>query len=308
MRLFFLWFAGLFLMVPPCVADDRTINPDALQGVWSSPDCTVADSVWIISKYFFIHTGPGEITVRPVRNWRQEETNGDRYFSFDAGDEKAGLINLTNDGLMRIAGSRADKDRTLSAQWEQLGGPPEEYSHCAKLFDHRPALGQREVNSIFLLDHALESCSGVTEMRFAKAKQCHRTLFDLVDSDGDEILNRAELMQLYRQAEFLQAGGPACGAATVFYPSGSERSATFADDLLRRTGGKAGFAAIEALFRADSIATDALPFQALKTVLPFLPVAQTSCPAAATDLSQNNFGGGPVPVAPENSNSERLIP
>ncbi len=148
----------------------------------------------------------------------------------------------------------------------------------------------------------------MTESGFAKATQCHRVLFGLLDSDDDEILSRAELMQLYRQSEFLQAGGPACSAAPAFYPSGSERSAAFADDLLRRTGGKAGFAALEALFRADSIATDGLPLQALKTVLPFLPVANEPCPGTETDLTRNNFGGSPVPDAPVNSSFEKLIP
>ncbi len=115
MRFFFFLLAGLLCLTAPCAAADRAVNPDALQGVWSSPDCTMADSVWVISKYFFIHTGPGEITVRPVQTWRQEETNGDRYFSFAAGRDKTGLINLTNDGLMRIARTAATEGGSLSA-------------------------------------------------------------------------------------------------------------------------------------------------------------------------------------------------
>jgi len=300
MKMIFLLFAALFFFPVTATAADQTITPTALQGVWSSPDCTMADQVWIISKHFFIHTGIGEIAVGAVRGWRQEEDRGDRYYHLDSGGKNSALINLTNDGLMRTIATPV-AEQSLSSQWAgSMVESSEEYSHCAKLFDSRPALGQREVNSIFLLDHAVANCAGVTPQDFSKATQCHRTLFDLVDSDANGALSRDEMMQLHRQFEFLQAGGALCPGAPVFYPSGSERSAAFADDILARTSGKTEFVELQSFFRSGQKAGTLL--QGLDNLLSFLSSPVTVCDTAAlpqSTVQQNNLGASPQQDAPQ---------
>lgn len=305
MKIVFVLFAVLLFFPAAASANDETITPSALQGVWSSPDCTMADQVWIISKHFFIHTSPGEIAAGAVRGWRQEENRGDRYYHLDSGGKDSALINLTNDGLMRTITTPA-AEQLLSLQWaEPRAETPEEYSHCAKLFDSRPALGQREVNSIFLLDHAVENCNGITPQNFSAAAQCHRALFDLVDLDANGALSRDEITQLHRQFEFLQAGGALCSGAPVFYPSGSERGAAFADDILLRTAGKTGFSDLSSFFRSGQKIGTLL--QGLDTLLPFLSSPATVCDTTAlsqstirqSTVSQNNLGASPQQDAPQ---------
>ncbi|MGZ9108306.1 MAG: hypothetical protein ACXW4B_05745 [Micavibrio sp.] len=299
MKTVFLLFAVLFFFPGFASATDRTATPDSLQGVWSSPDCTMADQVWIISKHFFIHTLPRDIAVGGIGDWRQEEDKEDRYFHLDAGGKNNTLINLTNDGLMRTIKAPA-AESPLSVQWSMEAGNPEEYSHCAKLFDSRPALGQREVNSIFLLDHAVENCNGLSPQDFGTATQCQKSLFDLVDSDTNGALSRDEMIQLHRQLEFLQAGGALCPGAPVFYPSGSERSAAFADDILGRTNGKTAFADLQSFFRSGQKAGTL--FQGLDRLLPFLSSPATACdtaPLPQSTVQQNNLGANPQKDAPQ---------
>lgn len=271
--------------------------PAALQGVWSSPDCTAADKVWVISRYFYIHTAPGDVSVGSVAGWQQDEGKEDRYYHLDTGKTDSIIINLTNDGLMRTVEIAADNS-ALSGQWAQLQEgedfSPQEYSHCAKLFDKRPALGQREVNSIFLLDQITEKCVGATPQNFSTARQCHKTLFYLLDANADGSLGRDELAGLHRQLEFLQAGTQACPGVAGFYPSGLNDSLAFADSILAQMKGRTSFADLSAKLRAGDVDLSALPLRGLNVFMPFVAGPATGCtPPAAAGLPQKNAGASP---------------
>jgi hypothetical protein len=142
-------------------------------------------------------------------SWRKDDNQGDTLYAFDASNSESGLINRTNDGLMKMIRGEVKKDAPLNALWgwtqEEVA---EEYSRCVKLFDTTPHMGQSEVNSIFLLDQAMEACQKVGAEKFSGAggAACRKRLFDLADTSGDHKLDRAELAVLERQLAFLNRG------------------------------------------------------------------------------------------------------
>jgi hypothetical protein len=192
----------------PARAADTT-SPDAMQGVWSSPDCADSKKAWIISAHYFIHADAQSLSVDRITGWRKDDNNGDTLYAFTSASTEDGLLNRTNDGLMKMIRGPVDGDRPLTDAWgwtqDEVG---EEYSRCVKLFDTTPQMGQSEVNSIFLLDQALDTCQAISPEKFlgSAGAACRKHLFNLVDGNGDKKLDHEELTTLERQLAFLNRG------------------------------------------------------------------------------------------------------
>lgn len=203
------FFALIFLTPHNAGAAESPITPAAMQGVWSSPDCADSKKTWIISAHYFIHADRQGVVIDRMTGWRKDDNNGDTLYAFDAASSESALINRTNDGLMKVIRGDVKKDAALNTLWgwtqEEVA---EEYSRCVKLFDTTPHMGQSEVNSIFLLDQAMETCRNVTAEKLSGAggAACRKNLFDLADGNGDHKLDRTELALLERQLAFLNRG------------------------------------------------------------------------------------------------------
>lgn len=186
-----------------------TTAPDAMQGVWSSPDCADSQKAWIISAHYFIHADDTSLFVDRITAWHKDDNNGDTLYAFRATNTPDGLLNRTNDGLMKMIRGDIDTTKPLTQSWgwtqDEIG---EEYSRCVKLFDTTPQMGQDEVNSIFLLDRALESCGTIEPQKFSGASgaACRKDLFKLADTNRDQTLDRAEINTAERQILFLNRG------------------------------------------------------------------------------------------------------
>lgn len=247
----------------PAQAQPTQENPLALQGIWSSPDCAQADSLWIVSKYFFIRSRAGGHNVDAARHWASASDDGEMFYGMQSAHGGAVLLNRTNDGLIKVVDGAFPEKQTLSQSWAATQDQPyNEYSHCAKLFDSNPSIGQVEVNTVFLMDMAADECKNIRAGEFAAAKACHQSLYSVLDSDQSGALDRAELMQLYRQVRFLRDGIAACPKASVTPEAPLKAaaqtsaptldSAAFADRVLRANGHKKiRFNDIPALMRTE---------------------------------------------------------
>lgn len=208
-RLATLGFLGMLSALPHAARAADTASPDTIQGVWSSPDCADSKKAWIISAHYFIHADAQSLSVDRIKGWRKDDNQGDTLYAFQAASTEDGLLNRTNDGLMKMIRGPVEATAPLTDAWgwtqDEVG---EEYSRCVKLFDTTPQMGQDEVNSIFLLDHALDTCQKLTPEKFsgASGEACRKHLFDLVDRDSNKKLDRAELATLERQFVFLNRG------------------------------------------------------------------------------------------------------
>lgn len=284
-------------------------NPPALQGIWSSPDCTTANQIRILSKHFMIQTAGRRLLIGETGEWQHNHVDGEDFYSLKSEFFNPLLLNRTNDGLMKTITVSANDTRNQNQIWDQT--PPAqmtEYSHCAKLFDSHPALNQAEVNSIFLLDWIKDGCAAVRPEKFSYATNCQQILFNTLDTDQSGALGQDELAAIYQQTAFLQTGLGICvgGAA---YPGDSVRQGqAFAEGLLQANDHRElQRADIHGLFRASSPALQ--PFLeavgTLKPLLDFIPsdgsvpaAKQTACPA--NNIGPNKTGAIPVVEGPLN--------
>lgn len=209
LRLATLGFLVMCTALPHAARAADTISPDAMQGVWSSPDCADSKKAWIISAHYFIHADAQSLSIDRMTGWRKDDNNGDTLYAFTSASTDDGLLNRTNDGLMKMIRGPVDADKPLTDAWgwtqDEVG---EEYSRCVKLFDTTPQMGQSEVNSIFLLDQALDTCQSLSPEKFTSnaGAECRKHLFNLADSNSDKKLDRVELETLDRQLAFLNRG------------------------------------------------------------------------------------------------------
>lgn len=226
-------------------------NPKPLQGIWSSPDCAKAESLWIMSRYFFLRYQQGMASIDSAAAWDAVSDEGEMLYALRPVKGRPVLLSRSNDGLIQVIETADPAGPDLVQSWraaqsDPSSEPSREYSHCAKLFDSAPSLGQSEVNTVFLLDQAMEECGKVRPDDFAAARSCQAGLFTLFDGDRDQALDRAELTHLYRQVQFLKHshacqpdGTTEMGASRTNSTAGPDKAAThFADHLWRANGNK----------------------------------------------------------------------
>lgn len=285
---------------PPHVARaENTASPDAMQGVWSSPDCAVSKKTWIISAHYFIHADAQSLSVDRMTGWRKEDNNGDTLYAFTSASTDDGLLNRANDGLMKMIRGPVDADQPLGDAWgwtqDEVG---EEYSRCVKLFDTTPQMGQDEVNSIFLLDHALEACGALTPEKFSgnAGASCRKHLFDLADGNRDKKIDRAELAILERQLAFLNRGiAVTADASFCAAPNEPKSLSDFllppGEDNIDFKGVLAAAAAQPDLWRKAG---------RLAQILPFLPVPQ----CGGTSLDET--GDAVLPASPASTSTVQI--
>lgn len=283
-KLLFLLLCCALSLIPgrAAQAEKRVENPKALQGIWSSPDCADAESLWIVSKYFFLRFGPGILSVDEAQDWAEAEEDGDRLYALRPARDNPALLSRSNDGLLRVIDA-AWPEGALPKAWKAAqDGPYREYSHCAKLFGSTPSLGQSEVNAVFLLDQAVADCGTVRPEDFLSARSCQAALFTLFDGDRDGALDRAELTHLYRQLAFLNAASTACPAVKTGQ-DGNSAAGVFAGHLFRANGQKAVRPGdLPALRRTEKNHPVWLDFigkaQSLHALTGFIPAAQNRDP------------------------------
>ena len=282
--------ALFFFSCTDAVAKDRPKNPAVLQGIWSSPDCAQADSLWIVSKYFFIRSDPAGVTVDSAQHWQEEQDDGEMLYAFHPARGAAVILNRTNDGLVKMIDVAGQDQKSLKKTWEAVQDRPfSEYSHCAKLFGGNPALGQAEVNTVFLLDQALEKCGGVKPDALPAARTCQTALFALFDEDRDEALDRGELARLYRQMSFLKTTLTSC-APGGDRQAGDAAAAQFAEQAFRANGQrKLRLADLPALRRAGKNDPGSVwrvfieDAGALHHLAGFIPAPQSPAPSCQTN-------------------------
>ncbi len=284
-------------------------NPSLLQGIWSSPDCTKADSLWIISKYFFIRSSADGHHIDAAQHWVSASDEGEMLYALRSTGGMTVMMNRTNDGLMKVVDTVMPEKKTLGQVWASVQDKPfSEYSHCAKLFDSNPSIGQAEVNTVFLMDMAADECKGVVASEFSAAKTCHQSLYALADSDQNGSLNRVELVQLYQQTRFMRDGMAACppSASTVApgAASGASDADHFANRILRANGQKdIRFNDIPALMRTEKDQPHWIDFlnglRSVHGLLGFVPPPSTdaaSCAAAPFHADKNGAFPSKDPV------------
>lgn len=270
--------------------------PKDLQGIWSAPDCTAAEQVYVVSPHYILFYHTGEYLLGALQRWRQEDAGGDTLYNFDTNVNSHALMKKTNDGLMKIIMTGVHPKAPLSSGWGEIEDRiAPEFAHCAKLFDNMQDFGQDEVNAVFMLDHAISGCAGVTPDIFKTTSSCHQALFDLADSNHSQSLDHPELARLYRQTSFLLSAAVLCGG--VGYPENSKAEAedfasallgsekTISLDQLKKKLNDPNF------FKTRSVHTFAENAGSLQILLPFLPAAdrQRSCPLA-TPSEMRNLG------------------
>ncbi len=292
--------------IPPFLAQEPAPSgpfPDAPQGIWSAPDCTNAQSVLVLSRYYKLHVEHGKHTLSAIARWRDETYDDERLFFYLTHDGGGYLFKMTNDGLIHHLMSFVHPQQPLHTAWDStIERMSDEHTRCAKLFTETLVVTQDEVNLPFVLDRVKEPCTGIDPDRFAKASACHAALFAAVDHDNNEKLDTAELVRLYKQAVFLEIGMAAGCRVTAQTPveddSGAAFAPRFAGDLLR-LGDTDGDAALD-MGEIRRVIANPLSYRLHETLLQklrsvrfalgFLPLsdAEKTCTA--------NAPGGKAPV------------
>lgn len=213
--------------------------PDAALGIWSAPDCTDAQSVLVLSRYYQMHLKSGRHMISAIRQWRSEEYDDEKLFFYLAHDGRGFFFKMTNDGLFKHLMHFVHPKQELHTAWNSIiERMSDEYTRCAKLFTGQPVMTQEEVNLPFLLDKIREPCAGVDPAGFAKAGSCHAALFAAIDSDRSEKLDAQELAGFYKQAVFLESGTPVgCRLSTpdpaLSAKADADAATGFAAEMLR---------------------------------------------------------------------------
>lgn len=291
-----------------------------LQGIWSSPDCTAAREAYIIAPHYTLFFRTTGFRLGAVQSWRQEDDDGDTLYQFRS-NRGTGLIKKSNDGLMKIRTVDVNPKAPLKSAWGSLEDESaREFAHCAKLFDSSAGFGQDEVNAVFLLDNAFKACKDVTPGSFKTASICHKSLFDLTDSNKNKTLDRAELERVYRQLFFVLSASMYCGGAG--YPENSAAEAKdFATALLGPDQSVTYDQVITRMntsgFIKGRVLTFVQNFGNIQALLPFVPPSDTlkSCEMVEPE-NQKRLGtvalpdDGPVqtPEASEPEETENPAP
>lgn len=258
---------------------------EAVQGIWSAPDCAESRSVLVFSRFYTLSLHEARHRLDPVRAWRSEGLDGEALYTYRTSNQDGYLFRISNDGLMKYVPSLIHPQQPLQTAWGVAEDAlADEYSHCAKLFSGNPLLSQDEVNLPFLLDRIRESCAAIRPDDFAKAASCHLALFETLDSDSDQKLNGAELARLYRHAIFLaSASNTPCAAQAKPWPGTvtqdardfASRALTLLDGnkdmALDMTEARQGWSDPLARGLADSLLQLLRPN---RTLLPFLPLSE----------------------------------
>jgi hypothetical protein len=196
--------------------------PDALQGVWSSPDCTRSDTILILSRSFSVRVEqnpdpqPGDpmesMHISPIRNWRAEGDGDDKLYYYRLSNRESYILKITSDGLMQSNYALIHPQQPLYTAWgstQDLNAS--EFAHCTKLFDTRPSITEEEIKIPFLMDQAMDACATVRPDDFPRAATCHAALFAIADSNKDHVLDAAELVRVYKQTGLLSLSLNSCG-------------------------------------------------------------------------------------------------
>lgn len=283
----------LLLCGAPAMAGDTPAQgnrtPESLRGIWSSPDCTRADKMYVITEHAVMKAWPERYYIGRSKSFRSEAFESDRLIHLVA-EGYSVIIKQTNDGLIHVIEGDVHPQQILSTSWgSQQDFLSVEYSRCEKLFDTSMTLGQEEVNIPFLIDRIIAACPATTAERFGGDVGCHAALFTLLDRNGDALLNADELAALYRYVTFaVSATVQLCDQFNVYTPRTRDDAATFARNVLN---GKTGLsldavrAALALKPGPDSpwhvIAENARNLQSL---IPFAPASESSraCTRAIT--------------------------
>ncbi len=216
-------------------------TPDALQGIWSQPDCALSDKVLILSRFFSARikqdSGVLMSPFRPasIRAWRNEGEGDEALHYYRLSNRESYILKVTNDGLMRMNFALVHPKQPLYTAWggaQERGG--EVFTHCTKLFDERLSSVQEEIDTIFLMDQAMDACSATGPEDFPHVSSCHAALFAIADDNKDHALDTEELVRVYKRAGFLGLSLNTCSIDPGYSRVVLTESAEFSKQALER--------------------------------------------------------------------------
>lgn len=167
--------------------------PQALRGVWATPNCTTPEDTLVVYRSFYLWLGEKETaltgltmaTMQPAGWTRLEESDG--YPNF---------FKVLPDGRMREAflPDNADPSTAPSEQWQTT-----DYESCGNTLPRSKVLLHGEpVALLHLASNAQKICQ-------TDRKACANTLFTGIDVSGDGNLSTAEIARVFRVAAYVGA-------------------------------------------------------------------------------------------------------
>lgn len=182
MRAFFFLLIALCFSWNAAKAQEADGLPQKIQGTWALPDCGRYEEALVVSRYFYLRSLPGSITLLPAT---LEKKGKDYWIMSLAGDNRP--VRLENDGILKV-GSYASGSPRKPENWDDLRlGQITEYMGCGEAPSLVPQTMLRLMSHI---DKLKEQCAKEA------GGACAKTLFKLADADEDKKLSLSEIKRM----------------------------------------------------------------------------------------------------------------
>jgi hypothetical protein len=281
---------------PPPVAGAGPEMPEETRGRWDFPACRYTELFLSVSRHFTMYGDRSYASIEHVLSTRQQGRHQ--------------LVTDNKKSYVLESGARDKNGKAAQLTYYLAESPPEStaspvqaltYHRCpdGKLPPWIPLLGHR-FEVLRLLDTVMDGCGDTAIM---DNPGCQRTIFSLLDADGDGSLTYHELIDAYLRLDFIVAAN-ACNFQLAFDAAHVDRHAVlFASEMtsfLDRD--KSGGVNLEEARDLNAIPQGSFSFgflqelKSLYTLLPFLPASAqhytcVSC-GASSDSDTAETGGG----------------